>query len=55
MWAGIDSVWEQENADARKMLENAAREASHMSRVRCTLFSTMLSVVIAESKSPASS
>lgn len=29
MWAGMDSVWEQENADARKMLENAAE--SHTS------------------------
>jgi hypothetical protein len=22
VWAGVDSVWEQENAEARKMLEN---------------------------------
>jgi hypothetical protein len=29
VWAGVDSVWEQENAEARKMLENAAE--SHMS------------------------
>jgi hypothetical protein len=24
VWAGVDSVWEQENAEARKKLENAA-------------------------------
>ena len=24
VWAGVDSVWEQENAEARKMLENTA-------------------------------
>ena len=27
--AGVDSVWEQEKPEARKMPENAAREASH--------------------------
>ena len=32
VWAGVDSVWEQENADARKMLENAAE--SHTSGAR---------------------
>ena len=24
VWAGVDSVWEQEKLEARKMLENAA-------------------------------
>jgi len=24
VWAGVDSAWEQEKPDARKMLENAA-------------------------------
>jgi hypothetical protein len=33
VWAGVDSVWEQENAEARKMLENAAE--SHTSGARC--------------------
>ena len=32
MWAGVDSAWEQENAEARKMLENAAE--SHTSGAR---------------------
>jgi hypothetical protein len=32
VWAGVDSVWEQENAEARKMLENAAE--SHTSGAR---------------------
>ena len=31
-WAGVDSAWEQENAEARKMLENAAE--SHTSGAR---------------------
>ena len=31
-WAGVDSLWEQENAEARKMLENAAE--SHTSGAR---------------------
>jgi hypothetical protein len=29
VWAGVDSAWEQEKLEARKMLENAAE--SHMS------------------------
>ncbi len=32
VWAGWDSVWEQEKLEARKMLENAAE--SHMSGAR---------------------
>ena len=32
MWAGVDSVWEQEKLEARKMLENAAE--SHTSGAR---------------------
>ena len=31
MWAGVDSAWEQEKPEARKMLENAAE--SHTSGV----------------------
>ena len=31
-WAGVDSAWEQEKLEARKMLENAAD--SHMSSAR---------------------
>jgi hypothetical protein len=32
VWAGVDSVWEQEKLKARKMLENAAE--SHTSGAR---------------------
>jgi len=32
VWAGVDNVWEQENAEARKTLENAAE--SHTSGAR---------------------
>ena len=32
MWAGVDSAWEQEKLEARKMLENAAE--SHTSGAR---------------------
>jgi len=32
VWAGVDNVWEQKNAEARKMLENAAE--SHTSGAR---------------------
>jgi hypothetical protein len=32
VWAGVDSAWEQENDEARKMLENAAE--SHTSGAR---------------------
>jgi len=31
-WAGVDSAWEQEKLEARKMLENAAE--SHTSGAR---------------------
>jgi len=31
-WAGVDSLWEQEKLEARKMLENAAE--SHTSGAR---------------------
>jgi hypothetical protein len=31
---GVDSAWEQEKLEAWKMLENAAREASHTSGAR---------------------
>jgi hypothetical protein len=33
VWAGVDSVWEQEELEARKILENAAE--SHTSGARC--------------------
>jgi hypothetical protein len=32
VWAGVDSVWEQEKPEARKMLENGAE--SHTSGAR---------------------
>jgi hypothetical protein len=32
VWAGVDSVWEQEKPEARKMLESAAE--SHTSTAR---------------------
>jgi hypothetical protein len=32
VWAGVDSVWEQEKLEARKILENAAE--SHTSGAR---------------------
>jgi len=28
VWAGVDSAWEQEKLEARKMLENAAENAN---------------------------
>jgi hypothetical protein len=28
-WVGVDSAWEQGKLEARKMLVNRAREASH--------------------------
>ena len=34
VWAGVDSAWEQEKPEARKMLLNRAREASHTSGAR---------------------
>jgi hypothetical protein len=35
VWAGVDSAWEQEKLEARKMLAvGAAREASHRSDAR---------------------
>jgi len=37
VWAGVDNAWEQEKLEARKMPENAAREASHTSGVRALL------------------
>jgi len=33
VWAGVDSAWEQEKLEARKMPENAAE--SHTSGARC--------------------
>ena len=33
MWAGVDSVWEQEKPEARKMLENAAESHSSAARL----------------------
>jgi len=32
VWAGVDSLWEQEKLEARKMLENAARPAGSPTR-----------------------
>jgi len=32
VWVGVDSIWEQEKLEARKMLENAAE--SHTSGAR---------------------
>jgi len=37
VWAGVDSVWEQEKLEARKMLENAARREAAVPPVKCTL------------------
>jgi hypothetical protein len=34
VWADVDNAWEQKKLEARKMLENAAREASHTSGAR---------------------
>jgi hypothetical protein len=36
VWAGVDSVWEQEKLEARKMPENAARREAAVPHVRCT-------------------
>jgi hypothetical protein len=33
VWAGVDSAWDQEKPEARKMPENAAE--SHTSGARC--------------------
>ena len=38
VWAGVDSAWEQENAEARKMLENAAESHTSGARFVGTLF-----------------
>ena len=32
VWAGVDSVWEQEKLEARKMLENAAESPASSAR-----------------------
>jgi hypothetical protein len=34
-WAGVDSVWEQEKPEAKKM--SIKRAESHLSGARCTL------------------
>ena len=48
VWAGVDSAWEQEKLEARKLLENAAE--SHTSGARFVslllLFTRLSSVVI---------
>jgi hypothetical protein len=36
-WGGLDSVWEQEKLEVRKMLENAARREAAVPSVQCTL------------------
>jgi hypothetical protein len=38
VWAGVDSVWEQEKPEARKMLENAADSHTSGARFVGTLF-----------------
>ena len=42
MWAGVDSAWEQEKLEARKMLENAAD--SHQSGVSMSVQSARVAV-----------
>jgi hypothetical protein len=37
VWADVDSVWEQEKPEARKMLENAARREAAVPSVQCAL------------------
>jgi hypothetical protein len=32
VWAGVDSAWEQEKLEARKMLENAAESPASSAR-----------------------
>jgi len=44
VWAGVDSAWEQEKLEARKMLENAAE--SHTSGARCVGRSCFLVLLI---------
>ena len=48
-WAGVDSAWEQEKLEARKMLENAAE--SHTSGARCVGLFMVGSTQILESLS----
>jgi len=38
VWVGVDSVWEQEKLEARKMLENAAE--SHTSGAPCRIWAS---------------
>jgi hypothetical protein len=43
-WAGVDSAWEQEKPEARKMPENAAE--SHQSAARCVGWLFISQIVI---------
>ena len=38
VWVGVDSAWEQEKLEARKMLENAAESHTSGARFVGTLF-----------------
>jgi hypothetical protein len=44
VWAGVDSVWEQEKLEARKMLENAAE--SHTSGARFVGFIILRQLIL---------
>jgi len=46
VWAGVDSAWGQENAEARKMLENAAESHTSGARFVGTLPSLEFSVPV---------
>jgi hypothetical protein len=41
VWAGVDSAWEQEKLEARKMLENAAESHTSGARFVRRLFNLM--------------
>jgi hypothetical protein len=41
VWTGVDSVWEQEKLEARKMLENAAESHTSGARFVSHLFSIL--------------
>ena len=46
VWAGVDSAWEQEKLEARKMLENAAESHTSGARFVGTLLTCKTHVVI---------
>ena len=46
VWAGVDSAWEQEKLEARKILENAAESHTSGARFVSTLLTLRLTYYI---------